>query len=96
MEFTKESLSITKTDYDLIDPIWLKGVARVLTFGSKKYSRDNWKKCKKRDVHLYWSAMYRHLEAIRMGEEIDPETGLKHIYHASCNMMFINYVMEKK
>ena len=30
------------------------------------------------------SAM-RHLEAIRLGEDIDPETGLLHAAHLMCN-----------
>lgn len=96
MDFVKESQSVMKTDYSLIEPEWLKGVADVLTAGAVKYSRDNWRKCKKKDIHLYWAALYRHLEALRMGEEFDPETGLSHIYHASCNMMFINYIKDKR
>lgn len=94
-KFVKESLSVEKTDYTFIEPKWLEGVADVLTFGAKKYSRDNWKKCKLKDLHLYYAALYRHTEAMRMGEVVDPETGLKHAYHASCNLMFIEYIEER-
>jgi hypothetical protein len=35
------------------------------------------------------SAGYRHLTAWSMGENTDPETGLSHLAHAACNMLFL-------
>lgn len=91
-EFTKESLSLSKTDYDLIEGGWLKEVADVLTMGAAKYDRFNWAKAKKNQLHLYRSAMMRHFEAYRSGEEFDAETGLSHLAHASCNLMFLHFL----
>ncbi len=95
MEFIKEAMSLTKTDYDLIDGGWLKEVADVLTIGAEKYDRFNWSKAKKNQLHLYRSAMTRHFEAYRSGEMVDPETGLSHLAHASCNLMFLHYLERK-
>lgn len=94
-EFVKEAQSISKTDYDLIEAKWLKEVADVLTFGAEKYDRFNWQKAKKSELHLYRSALIRHFEAYRSGEEDDPETGLSHLAHASCNLMFLHYLEGK-
>ena len=83
-----------KIRYDLIHPEALKEFAQVLTFGSKKYDDDNWKKVpglKKR----YTGACMRHFEAYRSGELLDPESGLPHLAHAMCCIMFLMWKGEK-
>ena len=78
----------------LLDPSFLEGLAEVLTFGSKKYNSHNW-----RGGIAYSrliSAAYRHLGAINRGEDIDPESGLPHVYHLACNVMFLSWMMENK
>ena len=79
-----------KPRYDLIDAEMLEGLAKVLTFGSKKYSDDNWKKVEDGQAR-YYSALLRHLEASRKGEKIDPETGLPHAFHVMANCMFYGW-----
>ena len=77
-----------KLRYDLIPPMALHETVKVLTFGSKKYSDDNWKKVpelKKR----YYAAVQRHLWAWFRGEDLDQETGYHHLAHAQCCIMFI-------
>jgi hypothetical protein len=63
-------------------------MAYVLEFGSKKYSRDNWRKGY---VNKYSSAdsLLRHLQALINGEKYDKESGLHHIGHLMCNVMFL-------
>lgn len=75
-----------KTRLELLSPIWLNGVGQVMTFGAKKYGAWNWAKGLSRMRVL--GAALRHQLAYLMGEDNDPETGLNHIYHASCELMF--------
>ena len=95
------SLPIQGTKYDgdkprmaLLDPSFTEGVASVLTFGAKKYAPDNWRG----GIHYtrLIAAMHRHLAAIQRGEDIDPESGLPHVYHMGCNAQFLGWMMEYK
>ena len=66
----------------------LEEVGKVLTFGAKKYSDDNWKKVpdgKKR----YIAALHRHLSAYYQGKKIDEESKLDHLAHALCCLIFL-------
>jgi hypothetical protein len=65
------------------------GTCRVLTFGAKKYAAWNWSK-----GILYmriFGAILRHLFAWVTGEDNDPETGLPHLDHAACELMFLQH-----
>ena len=77
-----------KEQYTLIPPFALREIARNLTFGARKYEPENWKKvpnAKKR----YLDALFRHVEAYRLGEVNDPENGLHHLAAAAVNLMFV-------
>jgi len=66
----------------------LEQVAKVLTFGAKKYADDNWRlvpDAKKR----YNAALHRHLNAYYQGQLLDSETGLSHLAHAQCCLTFL-------
>ena len=69
-------------------PLAILGVASVLTYGAKKYEAHSWKKVEN-NWERYWDAKERHELAIASGEEIDPESGLPHIFHVACNAMFL-------
>lgn len=73
---------------DLLDPVAVKGLVSVLTYGAKKYGDRNWEKGMK------WSRPYgailRHLLAFWEGEEIDSESGLPHLDHVGANWMFLD------
>lgn len=71
----------------LLDPQFVLDVAKVLTFGAKKYGKENWKKGLEKDRIL--SALYRHLLAYHSGQKIDSESGLSHLCHIVCNCMFL-------
>jgi len=77
----------SKPRYDLIPPSALAGMAKVLTYGAKKYKPNNWKEVDSLD--RYVAALYRHLEAWRAGEKVDSESGLKHLEHAMTNVAFL-------
>lgn len=77
-----------KTQYGLLPPNALKEIADVLTFGAQKYAPDNWKYVA--DGHRrYFDAAQRHMWAWKMGEQSDPETGINHLAHAACCLMFL-------
>lgn len=84
-----------KPDMSLISSVAITQLADVLTFGKKKYAANNWRK------GMEWgrviSAVFRHLYAWLRGEDIDPESGLPHLAHAMCGLMFlIEYAETKK
>ena len=72
-----------KLRYDLAPAIAQREYAKVWTMGANKYEPRNWEKGMPYS-EVIASAM-RHLEAIRLGEEIDPESGLLHAAHLMCN-----------
>jgi deoxycytidylate deaminase len=63
-------------------------LAKVLTFGARKYKPGNWKECS--DTGRYLAAAHRHTNAMLQGEYEDPETGLPHSAHLLCNLMFLH------
>lgn len=77
-----------KSRPDLLPLKALQDVIDVLGYGAKKYSADNWKKVP--DARRrYYAACLRHVFAWWQGEERDPESGLPHLAHACCCLLFI-------
>lgn len=81
--------------YDNDKPQWslmqwgaLTEVVDVLTYGAKKYSPDNWKKVPNARQR-YLDAGFRHFTAYAAGEKNDSETGMSHLAHAMCCMLFL-------
>lgn len=72
-----------KLRYDLVPPSALTALADVFTYGARKYKPGNWKEVD--EPNRYVAALYRHLEAYRMGETHDQESGLHHLAHAMTN-----------
>src|SRR5574337_536268 len=83
-----------KIPLDLLDPLALEGLAKVLQFGAKKYARENWRGGI--SYSRVFAALLRHTFAILRGEYIDPESGLPHIDHVGCCWMFASYFMKKR
>jgi hypothetical protein len=77
-----------KLDYTLVPWDGMDEVVKVLEFGAKKYARDNWKKVENADTR-YLAAAFRHLIHHNNGEAADPETGISHLAHATCCMLFL-------
>lgn len=77
-----------KPRYDLIPPEALDGLARVLSYGAAKYAPRNWEK------GMGWgrvfAALMRHMWAWWRGEKADPETGMSHLWHAHCCIVFLS------
>lgn len=77
-----------KPDYTLLPWEGVEEIVRVLDFGAKKYARDNWKQVDNGAVR-YLAAAFRHLAAHNRGEVNDPESGLSHLAHAGCCVLFL-------
>lgn len=76
-----------KPRMELISPIAMEELGKVLAHGAKKYADRNWEK------GLAWSriigSLLRHLFAYMRGERVDPESGCSHLAHVLCNAHFL-------
>lgn len=87
-ELQGQKFDYEKPRMDLLPPLALVDVAQVLTFGAQKYAPGNWKLVAMANER-YLAAALRHICSHMSGEENDPESGLSHISHAICCLMFI-------
>lgn len=81
MKFDSEKLR-----FELIPPKVEESLAKVLTYGARKYKPNNWRKG---SIERYEAALLRHINAYRQGEACDKESGLLHLEHALCNVVFL-------
>jgi hypothetical protein len=77
-----------KLEFGLLPPFALEETVKVLTFGAQKYERGNWQKVPD-SKRRYFDAMERHIWAWKKGEQLDPESGIHHLAHAMCCLMFL-------
>ena len=77
-----------KLQYGLLPPLALRETVKVLTFGAEKYEPDNWRRVPD-GPRRYFDAAQRHLWAYKTGEVTDSETGVSHLAHALCCIMFM-------
>jgi hypothetical protein len=75
-----------KPMWDLLPIDLIEEAVKVLTFGAKKYSAYNWKGL---SHERQYAALMRHIVAYNKGEKIDPESGITHLAHAVCNLIFL-------
>lgn len=78
----------SKLRYSLLPSGTVNQVVQVLEFGSKKYADNNWQKVENSRTRYYDAAM-RHIDAWFNGDLKDAETGLHHLAHAICCLMFL-------
>ena len=79
-----------KLDWSLMPFEELESVVQVLMVGAQKYQKDNWKYVDDGE-RRYFNASIRHIMSYRSGELNDPETGLPHLAHAVCCLLFLLY-----
>lgn len=77
-----------KPRMELLPPLATLEVAKVLTFGANKYEPNNWKYVPDAR-NRYTAGALRHIFATMAQEQLDPESGLDHLAHAICCLMFI-------
>ncbi len=62
-------------------------VAEVRAYGIQKYGGDNWTEIDNVEMRMADAAL-RHQNARLRGEILDPESGLPHLAHAICSLLF--------
>ena len=84
-----ERHNVGKLEWCLLPMSTVAEIVKVLMFGARKYSPDNWK------LGNPWTDTYnslvRHLNAWREGEDRDPDSGCLHLGHIGCNVVFLTY-----
>lgn len=85
-----ENIEIAWKDIILYSGVTMEEVCQVMTEGAKKYPPHNWQKGFP-DSGLIDSCL-RHLYAALIKlEEIDPETGCRHVAHAMWNLLALEW-----
>ena len=80
-----------KPMWDLIPWGQVEQIVQVLTFGAQKYGPHQWQNVEDARSR-YFAALMRHLCAYWNGEEIDKESGLAHLAHAGCCLLFLMWL----
>lgn len=76
-----------KLPYHLLPSDAIEEIVKVLDFGARKYAPRNWEKGM--DWGRVFSALMRHMWSWWRKEGTDPDTGLSHLAHAGCCILFL-------
>lgn len=85
-----------KTDWSLMPWEAVEEINKVLEFGAQKYAAHNWKEGDGFKYTRVLNSLLRHVFAWSRGEDRDPESGLSHLAHAGCNVIFLLYYSRYK
>jgi hypothetical protein len=85
-----------KTNWSLMPFEALEEINKVLEFGATKYAANNWQEGTGFKYSRVLNSLLRHTFAFMRGEDKDPESGLSHMAHAGCNVLFILYYLKNK
>lgn len=86
-----------KTNWHLLPMDALEEIAKVLEFGAGKYDAWNWADGGGFKYSRLFNSSMRHLVAwFWRREDLDSETGISHLAHLGCNVLFLlHYVLNK-
>lgn len=70
-------------------------IVKILEFGAEKYSANSWQELPNAEER-YFEACMRHMVAIQKGEDVDQESGMPHLAHAGCNILFLLHFLKEK
>ncbi len=83
-----------KTRWDLVPFEALEGMVDVLVFGAKKYDEWNWQADGGFSHKRLLNSALRHQFAYLSGQDNDPESGMCHLYHAQCCLLFVTHYLK--
>ena len=96
-EDTKDYKDTTgKLPLQLVDPIALSTLGKVIQYGIEKYGEENKCSYQNGEISTYIGAMLRHLVKYQEGELVDPESNMEHLEHMFFNAYAIIYLNSKK
>jgi hypothetical protein len=84
-----------KHRWSLLPSGTVQQIIAVLEFGAAKYKENNWQHVD-RGPERYYDALMRHVHAWRDGEKNDSESGLHHLAHAGCCLLFMLWLDDRK
>ena len=87
-----------KTQWHLLPWDSVEEIVRVMEFGAGKYNPFNWMENGGFKYSRIFNSSMRHFIAwFWHREDLDPETGLSHLAHLGCNVLFLlHYVLNKE
>jgi hypothetical protein len=85
-----------KANWSLMPWEAVEEINKVLEFGAHKYAAHNWQQGEGFRYTRVLNSLLRHVFAYMRGEDLDPESGLSHMAHAGCNVLFILYYIKNK
>lgn len=89
---------LDKTDFTLVCPYAYEDLAKQLTIGAKKYTRDNWQKG---DILTYIAALERHINEVKKAlvendnKALIDDTGINQGGALMFNSMAVHYFIRK-
>lgn len=84
-----------KLRWDLLPMDVIEECVKILTFGAAKYTDNSWQQVEN-GIERYYAAMLRHIVAYRNGDTVDEESGMPHLSHALCNIVFLIWLEKQK
>lgn len=84
-----------KLRWDLLPLQEIEDIVRVYTAGADKYGDNTWQNLDN-GYQRYKAAMLRHLLEYEKGNEIDEETGCRHVAQVAWNAIAMLYYSKQK
>lgn len=91
----KNDFKDDKLRWDLLPLKEIEDIVKVYTEGAKKYSDNSWQLLDN-GYDRYKAALFRHLVLFEKGEEIDSETGCRHLAQVAWNAIAMLYHSKHK
>lgn len=86
--------SLAKAPWHLLPWDAINEIVKVLRHGARKHGDRDWERGYPVSKHM--AAMCRHFVAWWLGQDNDPGSGLSHMAHAGCRVLFILTAIVRK